>query len=209
MGRRGSSPFSRHPTDVPSGAGRGALEAFRRRRGCERRAPRCSRQLSRLLSHPPPLPRSAALFNPRSRPASRLALNNCLPPAKRPWGKYLLNGNSCPGSRGEQRLFQAYWVLAPALVNKPARKSHRQAAPYPPPARFRERLGREERSLEGAGRGGCGPSPSRLPPYPPSGRSRCSTSNFASFSARSRLRHCPLRSEAPLSVGNYLPLSFK
>lgn len=139
-----------HPWGARSGAGPGALRAppprpsgLRALRSAVRPplsaspalpppSPR-SRPLSRSPS--PRLPRSAAPLNPGSRPASRLALNNCLPPAKRPWGKYLLNGNNCPGSRGGLRLFRAYWFLAPALVNKPALKRPPRAAPCPrPPA---------------------------------------------------------------------------
>lgn len=152
--RRGSSPPS-SSSPIPGVCGAGPVPApcrLRRRRGCERCAPPCahrcplpplpppsprSRPLSRFPS--PRLPRSAAPLNPGSRPASRLALNNCLPPAKRPWGKYLLNGNNCPGSRGAPRLFRAYWFLAPALVNKPAWKRPPRAAPCPRPTVTGER----------------------------------------------------------------------
>lgn len=157
-GERGRPHFPRLPLTPPaaglrSGAGPAALRAPAARRGCERCAPPCAGPLALLTlrtppspytpTHPsnPPFPRSAAPLNPGSRPASRLALNNCLPPAKRPWGKYLLNGNNCPGSPGwwwwwwgTRRLFQAYWFSAPALVNKPAPKKPPPGRPYSRPS---------------------------------------------------------------------------
>lgn len=171
-----------HPWGARSGAGPGALRAppprpsgLRALRSAVRPplsaspalpppSPR-SRPLS--CSPSPRLPRSAAPLNPGSRPASRLALNNCLPPAKRPWGKYLLNGNNCPGSRGGPRLFRAYWFLAPALVNKPARKRPPRAAPAP--ARPRPIATGERNEMAGGG----GPGPSGILP-------RLSARNFAS-----------------------------
>lgn len=181
--RRGSSPSS-SSSPIPGVRGAGPVPApsrlrrRRRRRGCERCAPPCARRCplpplpppsprSRPLSRfpNPRLPRSAAPLNPGSRPASRLALNNCLPPAKRPWGKYLLNGNNCPDSRGGPRLFRAYWFLAPALVNKPAPKKPPRAAPCPrPPASDIERG--QKRDVGGDsrdGRGKPGPVPSGSP----------------------------------------------
>lgn len=203
-------PSFSHPTRVWwSGAGPGAFQARRRRRGCARCSPPCAGPLSRLQASPyQPPSSSAAPLNPASRPASRLALNNCLPPAKRPWGKYLLNGNNCRGSREGPRLFQAYWFLAPALVNKPAPKRPRRAARYPPPACFRERPERETRSRVGgaAGEGSPGrtggqlPRPLRAPPYPSPGHGCSSTGNFVSLPAGSR-RRWPFSAGVPLLAG--------
>lgn len=112
---------------------------------------------------------------------------------------------------GGPRLFQAYWFLAPALVNKPAPKSRRRAVPYPrPPLSDSDRgekreIGRAVRRGEApwAGRGGSRPGPFGLPPYPPPGHGRRSAGNFASRPAASRRRR-PLRAGVPLLVGAYL-----